>query len=54
MPFNLTGMPAISIPCGTDAEGFPVGLQIVAPCGDDAFLLQVAHGFAELLERQGD
>ncbi len=42
MPFNLTGMPAISIPCGTDAEGFPVGLQIAAPCGDDAFLLQVA------------
>ncbi|MBC7202174.1 MAG: amidase [Pusillimonas sp.] len=49
MPFNLTGMPAISIPCGNDSEGFPLGLQIAAPCGDDAFLLQVAHTFSAVL-----
>lgn len=43
LPFNLTGMPAISLPCGTDEEGFPVGLQLAGPVGRDVSLLQVAH-----------
>jgi Asp-tRNA(Asn)/Glu-tRNA(Gln) amidotransferase A subunit family amidase len=43
LPFNLTGMPAISIPCGLDREGFPVGLQIAARFGDDAQALRVAR-----------
>lgn len=42
MPFNMTGHPAISIPCGFDAERLPVGLQIVAPMFADAQLLQAA------------
>ena len=43
LPFNLTGMPAISIPCGFDREGFPVGLQIAGRFGDDAATLRVAR-----------
>ena len=43
LPFNLTGMPAISIPCGVDREGFPVGLQIAGRFGDDARTLRVAR-----------
>jgi aspartyl-tRNA(Asn)/glutamyl-tRNA(Gln) amidotransferase subunit A len=31
LPFNLTGNPAASIPCGLSADGLPVGLQVVAP-----------------------
>jgi len=42
MPFNMTGHPAISLPCGFDSEGLPVGLQIVAPMFADAQLLQAA------------
>jgi len=42
-PFNLTGLPAISVPCGTVAGGAPVGLQLVGPYGRDAQVLQAAR-----------
>lgn len=40
---NYFGLPAISIPCGSDAQGLPVGLQIVCRQGDDGKLLQIAE-----------
>jgi aspartyl-tRNA(Asn)/glutamyl-tRNA(Gln) amidotransferase subunit A len=40
-PFNLTGQPAASIPCGF-AEGLPVGLQIVGRWRDDATVLRAS------------
>lgn len=41
-PFNLTGHPAISIPCGFTESGLPVGLQLVAPWYGEARLLHIA------------
>jgi aspartyl-tRNA(Asn)/glutamyl-tRNA(Gln) amidotransferase subunit A len=38
-PFNLTGQPAGSLPCGLSSEGLPVGLQIVAPLSCEARLV---------------
>jgi hypothetical protein len=35
-PFNLTGQPAASIPCGLTPDNLPVGLQVVAPLGGAA------------------
>jgi amidase len=35
-------MPAVSVPCGYDAAGMPVGMQIIAPHGEDLRALAVA------------
>lgn len=44
VPCNLTGMPAISVPCGF-GQGLPVGLQIMAPAFAEPLLLQVAAAY---------
>ena len=44
-PFNLTGLPAISIPCGFDPSGLPIGLQLVARPWAEARLLRVARAY---------
>lgn len=50
-PFNLSGQPAVSIPCGFDANRLPVGLQIVAKWGADSLALTVARRFEKILGR---
>jgi len=44
-PFNFSGSPAASVPCGFTAEGLPVGLQIVGPRLADLRVLQAARAF---------
>ena len=44
-PFNLTGQPAATVPCGFTSEGLPVGLQIVGRWHDDATVLRAAACF---------
>jgi len=46
-PFNLTGQPAASVPCGWTADGLPVGLQIVGRRFEDATVLRAAAAFEE-------
>ncbi len=50
-PFNLSGQPAVSIPCGFDRDGLPVGLQIVAKWGADRLAIAVARRFERVLGR---
>ncbi len=47
--FNLTGHPAISIPCGLSSSGLPVGLQIVGAWNEDANLLHAAAAFEQFV-----
>jgi aspartyl-tRNA(Asn)/glutamyl-tRNA(Gln) amidotransferase subunit A len=44
-PYNLTGLPAISVPCGFDDRGLPIGLQIAGRPFDEETVLRVAHAF---------
>ncbi len=45
MPFNLTGNPAVSLPCGFDSAGLPLAIQLIARPGEDEQLLKVAALF---------
>ncbi|QCI68445.1 amidase [Phreatobacter stygius] len=47
--FNHARQPAISVPCGTDASGLPIGLQIIAPRLKDRTLLAIAAAVEALL-----
>jgi aspartyl-tRNA(Asn)/glutamyl-tRNA(Gln) amidotransferase subunit A len=44
-PFNLTGQPAASVPCGFSLDGLPLALQIVGPPRNDALVLRAARAF---------
>lgn len=44
-PFNVTGFPAISLPCGFTREGLPIGLQMVGPRWREDLILRAAHQY---------
>ncbi len=46
-PFNLTGLPAISVPCGFGPSGLPLGLQIVGAPFAEEMVLRVAHAYEQ-------
>ena len=46
-PFNLTGLPAISIPCGFTRNGLPAGLQIGGRAFEEARVLGIAHAYEQ-------
>jgi aspartyl-tRNA(Asn)/glutamyl-tRNA(Gln) amidotransferase subunit A len=49
-PFNVWGIPAISVPCGFTNAGLPIGLQIAGPAGRDDLVLQIAHAYEQATE----
>ncbi|MFH1169868.1 MAG: amidase family protein [Chloroflexota bacterium] len=52
-PFNLTGQPAASVPCGWTDEGLPVGLQIIGRRFADVAVLRAAAAFEQALPWAG-
>ena len=47
VPVNLAGLPAISIPAGVDAKGYPLGLQIIGKPFDEQNILNIAYAMEE-------
>ena len=50
IPANLAGLPAISLPCGFDKSGLPIGLQLIGNVFEEGKLLQVASQFERAAE----
>jgi aspartyl-tRNA(Asn)/glutamyl-tRNA(Gln) amidotransferase subunit A len=46
-PFNLAGVPALTVPCGFDGQGLPIGLQLAGPAWAEPALLRVAHAYQQ-------
>ena len=46
-PFNVWGLPAISVPCGFTEDGLPIGLQIAGPHWREDLVLQLAHAYEQ-------
>jgi aspartyl-tRNA(Asn)/glutamyl-tRNA(Gln) amidotransferase subunit A len=44
-PFNTLGLPALSVPCGFDGNGAPIGLQLVGRPFDEAMLYRIGHAY---------
>jgi aspartyl-tRNA(Asn)/glutamyl-tRNA(Gln) amidotransferase subunit A len=53
IPANMAGLPAISVPCGFDQQGLPIGVQLITGVLQEERLLQVAHHY-ELAARVMD
>ena len=47
LPVNMAGLPGISVPCGLDSAGLPVGLQLIGKAFDEATLLRAAYTYEQ-------
>jgi aspartyl-tRNA(Asn)/glutamyl-tRNA(Gln) amidotransferase subunit A len=50
MPFNLSGLPAVSFPCGFSSDGLPLGLQVAGQPFAEATVLRIAHAYQQLTD----
>jgi aspartyl-tRNA(Asn)/glutamyl-tRNA(Gln) amidotransferase subunit A len=42
---NLAGLPGISVPCGLDSKGLPIGLQLIGDCFEEKKIIQAAYSY---------
>lgn len=45
VPVNIAGLPAISLPCGNDSKGLPIGLQLIGPKFSEKTLFDIAYAY---------
>ena len=50
VPVNLTGIPAISLPCGFSSKNLPIGIQIMGPQFGDGKIIQAAYSLEKILK----
>ena len=44
---NLAGLPGISVPCGMDSKGLPIGMQIIGDCFKENNIIRAAYAFEQ-------
>jgi len=49
-PFNATGVPTVTLPCGFTADGRPVAFQLVGKHESEATLLKIAHAYQQVTD----
>ena len=49
-PFNTLGIPAISLPCGFDSEGLPIGLQLAGRWWEEGLVLRAANAYQQVTD----
>ena len=47
---NLAGLPGISVPCGVDSKGLPIGLQLIGDCLQEKKIIQAAYAYEQTRE----
>ena len=47
---NLAGLPGISLPCGMDKNGLPIGLQLIGDCFKEKNIIRAAYSFEKTRE----
>jgi aspartyl-tRNA(Asn)/glutamyl-tRNA(Gln) amidotransferase subunit A len=52
-PFNVWGLPAVSVPCGFTKSGLPVGMQIAGPHWREDLVLSLAHAYEQATDWRG-
>lgn len=45
---NLAGLPGISVPCGADSKGLPIGLQLIGDCFEEKKIIQTAYAYEQI------
>ncbi|MCI9625362.1 MAG: Asp-tRNA(Asn)/Glu-tRNA(Gln) amidotransferase subunit GatA [Clostridia bacterium] len=53
VPVNIAGLPALSMPCGTDAAGLPIGMQLIGNAFGETELYQIAYALEAALQEGG-
>ena len=51
VPVNIAGLPAVSVPCGFDEEGLPIGMQLIGNSLDDAKILNAAYQYEQAVKK---
>jgi aspartyl-tRNA(Asn)/glutamyl-tRNA(Gln) amidotransferase subunit A len=49
IPASMTGLPAVSVPCGFNGAGLPIGLQLIGPALGEPTLLRAAHAYEQAM-----
>jgi aspartyl-tRNA(Asn)/glutamyl-tRNA(Gln) amidotransferase subunit A len=49
-PFNMLGLPTVSVPCGFTQADLPIGMQITGPPGGEATVLRLAYAYEQATE----